>query len=175
MSTESKPTRRHPNVINLSEAAERSQEKGTRFGFSGRMLAQATGGKGIGCSHYEVPPGRAAFPAHYHCANEEALYVLEGQGTVRIGTERFPVGPGDYVTFPIGPDNAHQVINTGTVPLRYLALSTRHTVEVVGYPDSKKIGAMAAGETWKFGEPPWVRAIVREGANLDYYDGEQTE
>jgi hypothetical protein len=45
-----------------------------------------------------------------------------------------------------------------------------HATEIVGYPDSKKIGAMAAprGERW-------LRLIARESSAVDYYDGEDAE
>lgn len=161
-------TRRHPNVVNVAELKPGGFEKGGRFALANRPLGRATGARGIGCSLYEVPPGRTAFPHHYHCANEESLYVLEGNGTLRIGAEQVPVGPGDYATFPVGPAHAHQLLNTGTVPLRYLCFSTMVPTEVVGYPDSGKIGAMsysAAGE-------PLVRIMVRESSGVDYYDGE---
>jgi uncharacterized cupin superfamily protein len=165
--------RRHPNVVNLSEVEAQSQSTGTKFGSSSRRLGAATGAQGIGCSWYEVPPGRAAFPRHYHCANEEALFVLEGEGSVRIGEDTVPVRQGDYVTFPTGPKHAHQVRNTGTAPLRYLSFSTLQAVEVVGYPDSKKIGARAAPtpEAAMKGEH-WMRFVAFESSQAGYYDGE---
>jgi len=161
-------TRRHPNVVNLTELKAGGFEKGGRFALANRPLGRATGARGIGCSWYEVPPGRTAFPNHYHCANEESLYVLEGTGTLRIGQDEVPVGPGDYATFPVGPACTHQLLNTGTGPLRYLCFSTLLPTEVVGYPDSKKIGAMgytAAGESM-------VRIMVRQDSGVDYYEGE---
>src|SRR6185503_12001505 len=92
----------------------------------------------------EVEPGRAAFPHHFHCVNEESIYVLEGEGALRIGKDTVAVKAGDYVTFPTGPDFAHQLKNTGTQNIRYLRFSTLSSAEVVGYPDSKKIGAAGA-------------------------------
>lgn len=166
------PERRHPCVINLSEATARSSEKGTRFGFTNKILGQATGATGIGASWYEVPPGRTAFPLHFHCAAEEAIFILEGEGTLRIGTETVAVRTGDYITFPVGPDHAHQLINTGAAPLRYLCLSTLPQADVVGYPDSKKVGARGVPPGWKFPGPAWVRVICRADSMLDYYDGE---
>lgn len=161
-------TRRHPNVVNISELKAGGFEKGSRFALASKPLGRATGARGIGCSLYEVPPGRTAFPNHYHCANEESVYVLEGVGTLRIGADEVRVGPGDYATFPVGPAHSHQLINAGDAPLRYLCFSTLLPTEVVGYPDSKKIGAMsytAAGE-------PQVRIMVRQDSGVDYYDGE---
>ena len=161
--------RRHPNVVNLSEIEPRVTTEGTRFGSSTRRLGAAAGGVGLGASYFEVEPGRTAFPAHWHCANEEAIYVLEGEGTARIGDARVPVRAGDWIAMPPGPEHAHQLVNTGTVPLRYLAISTMQKVEIVGYPDSKKFGAAAIGPSG-----PWVRHLFLEGTSASYYDGEDT-
>ena len=38
-----------------------------------------------------------------------------------------------------GPEVAHQIVNTGTVDMRYLALSTLVDVEICEYPDSQKV------------------------------------
>jgi uncharacterized cupin superfamily protein len=163
-----KPARRHANVANVAEIDGRSFTKGDRFALTSRPLGRATGGKGIGCSWYEVPPGRTAFPNHWHAVNEEAVYILEGTGTLRIGTDEVPVGPGDYASFPTGPQSTHQLLNTGSGPLRYLCLSTGTPSDVCGYPDSKKIGAFGYAPD----NTPWVRMMSREGSSLDYYDGE---
>ena len=161
-------TRRHANVVNIAELKAGGFEKGGRFALASKALGKATGARGIGCSYYEVPPGRTAFPNHYHCANEESIYVLEGSGTLRLGTDEVPVGPGDYATFPVGPAHTHQLLNTGDVPMRYLCFSTMLLTEVVGYPDSKKIGAFGYATT---GES-MTRIMVREESGVDYYDRE---
>jgi uncharacterized cupin superfamily protein len=165
-------TRRHPNVVHLSEVEPRTVSAGTRFGFTTRWFTRATGAQGVGCSWFEVPPGKTAFAMHYHCANEESTYVLEGEGTLRIGGQTLEIRAGDYMTFPVGPDAAHEIVNTGSTPLRYLAFSTLLTTDVVVYPDSGKISAMAAP---RFGEAPWVRATFRESEQVGYYDGEKLE
>ncbi len=169
-------SRRHPQVAHLDELEARTISAGTKFGATMKHLGFATGSKGLGCTWYEVAPGKAAFPRHFHCANEESLFVLEGEGTLRIGDDTVAVRAGDYVTMPIGPNYAHQLRNTGPGVLRYLCFSTMNTAEVVGYPDSKKVGAMAApsmeaalkGETW-------VRFLAFEPSKVGYYDGEETD
>jgi uncharacterized cupin superfamily protein len=60
------------------------------------------------------------------------------------------------------------LLNTGSTPLRYLCFSTRILTEVVGYPDSQKIGALSYSDS---GEA-LVRIMVRESSAVDYYDGE---
>ena len=161
------PSRRHPNVVNIAEAPAGGFTRGERFALSNRALGRATGAKGIGCSLYEVPPGKTAFPNHYHCANEESVYILEGTGSLRIGADHVEVGPGDYATFPVGPAYSHQLLNTGAGPLRYLCFSTMLGTEVVGYPDSGKIGAMSFADGKQV-----VRIMVKDSSNVDYYDGE---
>jgi uncharacterized cupin superfamily protein len=160
--------RRHANVVNAAELPGRGFAKGEKFGLTARSLGRATGARGIGCTLYEVPPGRRAFPHHYHCANEESVYIVAGEGTLRIGGDSVAVGPGDYATFPVGPGHAHQLLNTGTEPLRYLCFSTLSATDVVGYPDSRKVGALGYGP----GSEQWVRLMVRDDQGLDYYDGE---
>ena len=166
--------RRHPHVVNVAELEPRSISKGTRFGAAARSLGRATDAARIGCTHYTVEPGKTAFPHHFHCLNEEAIYVLAGHGTLRLGDTKVAVRAGDWVTLPVGPEHAHQLVNTGTSPLEYLCLSTLGIGgDIVGYPDSKKVGAMAAPSAEKAmkGEH-WLRVIVREGSSVDYYDGE---
>jgi uncharacterized cupin superfamily protein len=130
--------RRHPQVINLNEVEARNISMGSKFGTATKQLGLPTGARGIGCSWYEVPPGKAAFPRHFHCANEESLFVIEGEGAMRIGDETVPVGAGDYITFPVGPQAAHQLHNTGSSPLRYLCFSTLHTAEISAIQTRKK-------------------------------------
>ncbi len=150
---------------------------GTRFGAVRKNLGAVSGGSALGCTWHEVEPGRAAYPRHFHTANEEAVYVLEGTGTALIGEAAVAIGPGDFIGLPVGPEHVHQIKNTGTAPLRYLAFSTMHDVEIVGYPDSKKIGAMAAPSlraAFTGGPKPWVAHIGREADAVGYFEGEDT-
>ncbi len=167
--------RRHPQVVNVQDVAAREQTKG-RFSFKGKRLWPEAGGKQLACSWFEVPAGKQAFPHHFHSAFEEALYVLEGTGVARIGEERVTIGPGDYIAYPAGPATAHSLTNTGAGPLRYLCMSTISTLDIVGYPDSKKV-AIASGIDAAKGilrSDAWVKMLVRDQPSLDYYDGEDT-
>ena len=160
--------RRHPNLINVDEIEPMQQERG-KFACTARRLADHTGAAQVGCSYYEVPPGKTAFPAHYHCSTEEAIFVIEGAGELRIGEQRVAVRPGDFVTLPVGPDHAHQLFNAGDEMVRYLCMSSMQAADVVGYPDSGKIGAIGGPPS---GEP-WIARWFRAGDNVDYFDGEE--
>ena len=171
---EDQDNRRHPNVINVSEAPTFETGKGRRFGAVVRQLGGPTGGRLVGCNWFDVPPGRAAFPRHWHAGLEEVIFVLEGRGTLRIGDTRVELSVGDYVTLPPGPDHAHQLLNGGEGPLRYLCLSNKAHADVIGYPDSNKIAASGSPSPNYF-DPPWVRGIYRADSTVDYYDGEETD
>lgn len=164
--------KKHPNVTHLSEVEPRVVEKG-RFAFTGKRLATASGAQQIGCGWFEVPPGKTAFPRHYHCANEEGVYILEGKAEAAIGESTVTVGPGDYIAYPGGPEYAHSLKNTGDSPLRYLCFSTLHTTEIVGYPDSKKLAGVGNVTDLKVGVmSAKVRFLIKEQPSVDYYDGE---
>ncbi len=145
-------------------AEEQKVEHGN-FAFVRKRLGAAAGGEKIGASWFEIQPGKKAFPFHYHLANEEAIYVLEGEGVLRSGEEEHTLRPGDYVAFTPGPPG-HQLINRGNVPLRYLALSTMIEPEVAVYPDSKKIGVLAR-------KAASLVSVHRQGDSVDYYEGEE--
>jgi uncharacterized cupin superfamily protein len=151
------------NKTSLVECEQQVSEKGG-FVFRRKRLGAAAGGKGIGVSWFEIQPGKKAFPQHYHLANEEAVFVLEGEGILRLGEEEHRIRAGDYVAFPPGPPG-HQIVNRGTAPLRYLALSTLREPEVAVYPESRKIGVLARSHG--------LTSVHRQDDAVDYFEGEE--
>ena len=134
------------------------------FSFVRKRLGAAAGGQKIGASWFELQPSKKAFPFHYHLANEEAVFVLEGEGVLRNDKEEIPLRAGDYIAFPPGPPG-HQIVNRGAGPLRYLALSTMIEPEVAVYPDSKKVGVLSRSQG--------LASVHRQGDAVDYYEGEE--
>ncbi len=167
--------RRHAHVVNVDEIEPMTQAKGG-FASARRRLAAEAGNVALGCSYFEIAPGKTAFPFHFHSALEEALYILEGSGTLRIGKDQVKVRPGDWVAFPPGPSTAHALTNDGASTLRYLALSSPAspvTMDVLGYPDSKKIAFAAGIDPTKSIRSASLFKMVREDQpSLDYYDDE---
>jgi len=131
-------------------------------------VASKIGARLLGYNITSVPPGKSAFPKHNHHVNEEMFLILEGQGLLAVGDKTYPVKPNDIIACPPGgPETAHQLTNTGEVPLRFLAVSTKLSPEYVEYPDSGKFGVYAARQ----GSEP-LRYIGREDNSLDYWEGE---
>ncbi|MGH8807841.1 MAG: cupin domain-containing protein [Noviherbaspirillum sp.] len=107
-------------------------------------VANRIGAKTLGYRLTELLPGKAAFPKHFHFANEEMFYILEGAGTLRLEKGDLPVEEGDFICIPGGDQSlAHQLVNTSSSVLRYLAVSTMCEPDVVIYPDSGQIAVFA--------------------------------
>jgi uncharacterized cupin superfamily protein len=147
-------------------AAERFD---ARMGFIGPRV----GAQKLGYNITAVPPGKRAFPFHNHHANEEMFFVLSGTGEVRIGQQTYPIRSGDVIACPAGgTETAHQIINSGTEELRYLAVSTKLSPEIGEYPDSGKFGVLGELGASPDGKPRGFRFIGREADSLDYWQGE---
>src|SRR5829696_5030465 len=164
--------REHPNVVNEQNLEWGEQLHGGKFGHRRKQLGSAAGGEKLGCSLYEVPPGRRAWPYHYHLANEEAIYVLEGSGTLRIGGEEIGVSRGDYVPLPARAQAAHQLVNDSGVVLRSLCYSTMVEPDVMVYPDSGKVGIFGGAAPGGPKEKRTFSKFLREEAEIGYYEGE---
>ena len=131
-------------VVSLADVALADWQHGEKFtakiGSFGKML----GLEKLGCMLTVVPPGKAAFPFHVHHANDEMFVILAGNGEYRFGDKTYPIKAGSVLGAPAGgQDTAHQIINTGTVPLRYYAISTMSVADVCEYPDSGKFGVFS--------------------------------
>ncbi|WP_367025949.1 cupin domain-containing protein [Methylococcus sp. ANG] len=69
---------RPPAFAPTGAAAERYEAK---MGF----IAPLIGARKLGYNITAVPPGKRAFPAHNHHANEEMFFVLQGTGELHVG------------------------------------------------------------------------------------------
>ena len=155
-------------MIHIDDLEPYTETHGDRYEIRVKLLGMEAGGKDLGCMMHEIPPGKASWPYHFHWANEESIYVLAGQGTLRTPQGEIAVGPGDYMAFPVGPEYAHQMINRGQEPLRYLCFSTMIVPDIAEYPDWP--GKMALFLDSPPGRPVGQR---RFGffKDADYWDG----
>jgi len=119
---------------------------------------KAKGGR-LGVSQLRLPPGRAAFPFHYHALEDEAFFVLPGRGVLRYGDDIRELRPGDCVSCPAGTKVAHQIANPFDEDLVYLAIGPNDPNEVCVYPDTGKV---------------MVQSLQRVGflSSTDYMEGE---
>jgi uncharacterized cupin superfamily protein len=121
----------------------------------------------IGCSLWEIPPGEAAYPYHYHYSDEELLIVLSGRPTLRTPEGNRELEEGEAVRFELGEEGAHQIFNPTDRPVTFLALSSNGRPDIVVYPDGNKIGV---GERLPKGGG--LRAFFKRDDAVGYFEGE---
>ncbi|HTV71051.1 MAG TPA: cupin domain-containing protein [Rhizobiaceae bacterium] len=158
-------------IINLDDVTEfEDVEENGIYTSKRAMVSRRIGARDIGYNLVILPPGKVQCPFHNHRGEEEMFLILDGEGELRFGSERYPIRKNDVIACPTGgADVAHQIINTGTTDMRYLALSTFCDIDVCEYPDSGKM-LVVAGR----GDRPALHKMVRAEGSLAYYDGERT-
>ena len=162
---------KHNHVAHLSEIPvdKINAPEGSAFGGLRQRVGAQLGAQKLGYSFFAVPPGKAAFPYHTHTGNEEMIYILGGEGTLRLGKAELTVSSGTVIACPPGAEYSHQLVNTGNNELRYLVVSTMEFPDICEYPDSNKIGAYA---TPLVGAQVGLRALYVKDKNVNYYEGE---
>lgn len=131
-------------------------------------LSRQAGSDRLGLSLWELPPGEAAYPYHYHLAEEELLLVLDGQPSLRTPEGWRDLREGEVVPFLRGEQGAHQLVNRTEETVRFLAFSTNGEPDIVIRPDSGTLGAYE-----RLSDGGGLRAVFRAADTIDYYEGEQ--
>ena len=156
--------------MNLDEVQFDDVEDNGYYTSSRGQISDHIGAKKLGYNLTVLPPGKAQCPFHNHHGEEEMFFILEGQGELRFGQERYPIRANDVIACPTGgAEVAHQIINTGTQTMRYLALSNLVDLEACEYPDSQKV-LVVAGPRGARG----LRKLFRAESTVDYYDREKS-
>jgi uncharacterized cupin superfamily protein/glyoxylase-like metal-dependent hydrolase (beta-lactamase superfamily II) len=153
------------NRINLDEIPERVLEdvspSGIKYRGSLREIGFPIGARKLGYWVVTMPPGTRFCPMHSHTREEEMFYVMDGTPTIRTPRGEFACRPGDFIAFPIGPRNAHQVLNASEAACTLLLLGMSDPAEVCHYPDSDKVMIDSLDGL-----------VLRAHPALDYFDGE---
>jgi uncharacterized cupin superfamily protein len=131
-------------------------------------IGRQAGAERLGLSLWQVEPGQAAYPYHFHYTEEELIVVLEGQLSLRTPEGWRELARGEVLAFPRGEHGGHQLVNRGAEPARFLAFSNNGEPDVVCYPDSGKLGSFE-----RLPQGGGLNMMFRIGDAVDYYDGEQ--
>ncbi|HKE49726.1 MAG TPA: cupin domain-containing protein [Rhodanobacteraceae bacterium] len=155
-------------VMNLDEVVYDDVEENGKYTSSRGTIGDHIGAKKLGYNLTVVPPGKVQCPFHCHHGDEEMFFIVEGEGELRFGDRRYPIRAHDVIACPPGgPEVAHQILNTGTTTLRYLAVSTRLDLDACEYPDSQKVIVAAGVRGARV-----LRKMFRAEDEVDYYDRE---
>lgn len=151
---------RHAKVEEIPVSHKKEHEN---YEYYRRKLVPYGSAKNAVVSVYEIPPRKAAYPYHYHHKNEEAFYILRGEGVLKTPEGERTVAAGDLLFFPTGPEGAHKLTNgSDTEMLVYIDFDVVHDVDLAVYPDSDKIGIWGMG----------IDKLFPQNSSTDYYEGE---
>ena len=129
-------------------------------------LGPMLGATRLGMTVYELPPGQAVCPFHFHWGDEEWLIVIRGRPTVRTPEGETDLQEGDVACFPVGPAGAHRVHNATDETVRVALFANTHEFGIIEYPDSDKIGIWGR-------QDEALDHMIRRTPELDYWEGER--
>ena len=150
---------------NLNDLQFDDVREGDGFSCRRARLGLQTGVERVGASLWELPPGQAAYPYHFHQTEDEILGLLEGSLSLRTPDGWSELAQGDVVGFPVGERGAHQVVNRTDATVRFLAISNSGMPEAVVQVDADKIGI--------FERAPGgggIREWYRRGDRVPYFE-----
>jgi len=156
--------------MNLDDVVFDDVEANGIYTSSRGRISDHIGAKQLGYNLTVLPPGKVQCPFHSHHGEEEMFLILEGEGELRFGDQRYRIRKHDVIACPVGgPEVAHQIINTGTTTMRYLSLSNRVDLEACEYPDSGKV--LVGSSRGEKG----LRKMFRGETTVEYYDRESPD
>ena len=82
-----------------------------------------------------LAPGAASAHRHWHENEDEFVFVLSGELTLKSEVGAQVLSAGDAAGFPAGMADGHQVVNESRGEVIYLEIGTRAKNDEVYYPD----------------------------------------
>ena len=114
-------------------------------------LGDPAGMSQLGAHLIRIPPGKESYIPHAHSVSEEFVFILEGVGEMVLDGIGHPVGPGDFVGFPID-GVVHSLKSKGPGDLVYLTAGRRDPIEVADMPTIGRTTVFRNGAMELFGE-----------------------
>ncbi len=150
------------NRINIDELAFEKYKDYMRFAADEAEVGLLIGARKLGYRVAKLAPGTSFCPMHSHVVNEEFLFILDGNPSIRTLRGTIRCRPGDFIAFPTGERGTHEVRNDSGAPSTVLLVGMNEVREVCFYPDSDKVLIVQDGS----------RLVLRSSPALGYFDGE---
>jgi len=105
-------------------------------GRSRKRLGDAAGLTQFGVNQVTLALGAASALRHWHTHEDEFIYVLSGELTLRTDIGDQLLSAGMAAGFPAGEADGHQLVNLSQQPALYLEVGTRNpSQDQAIYPD----------------------------------------
>lgn len=135
MAADKQPVRAAHEVNPISGSSYPEPFRNAVAGRAKRALGNLFGLDAFGVNLVELLPGACSSQRHWHTHEDEFVYVLDGEITLRTDTGEIVMQRGDCAGFKAGVPNGHQLRNDSKALARYLEVGSRHTEDEVFYPD----------------------------------------
>ncbi len=132
----------HPAIVRAADArpdASTADQEAALGAFTARLYSDTGGLAQFGAFTETLAPGAASSHRHWHEAEDEFLYVLDGTPTLVEDDGPHPLAPGDACCWPAGVPNAHHLVNRSGRPCTYLVIGTRLPSDIVRYADVDRL------------------------------------
>ncbi len=100
-----------------------------------RALGDALGLSQFGVNLTILPPGAWSTQRHWHLAEDEFVFVLEGEAVLVTDAGEQLLKPGMAAGFPAGKRDGHHLVNRSSQPVKFLEIGTRAKSDDGEYPD----------------------------------------
>ncbi|TCL74046.1 cupin domain-containing protein [Rhizobium sp. BK251] len=121
-----------------------------------QRLGDAGGLADFGVNLMHLPPGNWSSQRHWHTAEDEFVYVLEGELTLIEDDGETVLRAGDCAAFPKGTGNGHHMINRSASTAIYLEVGSRSPSDITTCSDIDMMSSNADG-----------RFVRKDGTPLD--------
>ena len=148
------------NRINVADAEWKEWDEPAPYGSVTFDPDVLIGAEKLGFRLTRIAPGQVSSPLHWHLAEEELFYVVDGGVTLLGPRGEVELVRGDFVSFPTRASGAHKLVNRTDAPCTLLMVANTDERDVCFYPDSEKLLVEKTGQ------------MVRYSSTLDYFDGE---
>jgi uncharacterized cupin superfamily protein len=98
-------------------------------------LGDAAGLTDFGVNLLRLPPGTWSSQRHWHTAEDEFVYVLEGEVVLVTDAGEETLRPGDCAGFKAGVEDGHHLQNRSETDVVLLEVGSRKAEDAGDYPD----------------------------------------
>ena len=129
----------YPNEFKARVAGRRRQRVGDVAGL-----------KNFGVNLTTLEPGSQSALRHWHSAQDEFVYILQGEVVMVTNEGEQTLRSGDMAGFAAGVKNGHHLINRSDAPVLYLEVGDRSAPDQVEYPDDNLFFALTENGQRRF-------------------------
>lgn len=104
-------------------------------GRSRQRVGKAAGLTNFGVNLTTLLPGARSALRHWHSAQDEFIYVVQGEVVLVTDEGEQTLKPGDMAGFPHSNPNGHHLINRSNMPAIYLEIGDKSMPDRAEYPD----------------------------------------